>query len=322
MNNFKNEFAIGLGKSMKPLKNLFFALSSVGSAIAIGFILIGASGAAPSFAESPIIYTICFIIGLAVAIGIDFLLIGKAGKVGFAEIFALFSGKFYFTSFRKFFSLFMLILGFSGVVVSFLTSWYGSEMAATLSIKAPENNHGETVKIQRAQTVKAVKPYREAVKAVKVDIQKAIDTKVSNRLKNLAKRKDDVWAKGEIAKIEARVRKQYSAKLEAAESALRDAEKRETKYSQQIINSSLATIEANEIFRQNKVNATSIFIKLIGVLPLVLGVVLLLAEATSLVNSQIPEEEIKKQKEQKKRQNKAGQRSGDLLENICVENPS
>lgn len=291
---FKNTFATGIDGPVKTLVNIFFTVSSIGSGICLAWIAAGFVFPSATYKTHPALFVGAAIVGVVVASIIDFLIIKKIGRFAFAELLAWVSGKFAFTPQRRLNTIIFLSIAAFGIGISFITSYDGSSIAAgmapTLSASATTV---DVVKSERAALTKVLKPYRQAVKAVKSEIAGEIDAKTSAALKQLIS-EGNQWAKGEKAAIKSKVERKYYSKLAAAQQALQDAEAREQLRTDKAIAS--ASTQENEVKTANKERATIVSKLLIvmGVLPLIFGVLLLIAEANNLVTSQIPAKKEKK----------------------------
>jgi len=285
---FKNTFATGIDGPVKTLVNIFFTVSSIGSGICLAWIAAGFVFPSATYETHPALFVGATIAGVVVGSIVDFLVIKKIGRFAFAELLAWCSGKFEFTAQRKMNTIIFLSIAAFGVFLSFATSYDGSSIAAgmapTISTSA---STVDVVKSERAALASALSPYRKAVKSVKSEIKTAIDAKTSAALKQLISQGNQ-WAKGEKAKIKAGVERKYYSKLAAAQQALKDAEAREHGRTDKAIAS--ASTSENEAKAANKERATIVSKLLIvmGVLPLIFGVLLLIAEANNLVAAQIP----------------------------------
>lgn len=313
---FKNTFATGIDGPVKTLLNIFFTVSSIGSGVCLGYIAAGFVYPAATFETHTTLFVGAMIIGLITASLVDFLMIKKLGRFAFAELLAWCSGGFKFSAQRMMNTIIFLSIAIFGIGLSFITSYDGASIAAGMAPKlAASATTVEVVKSERAALSSALSPYRDAVKAVKSKIASEIDAKTSSALKGLIS-EGNQWAKGEKLKIEKAIERKYYSKLAAAQQALKDAEAREQLRTDKAIAS--ASTSENEVKAANKERQTIVskLLVAIGVLPLIFGVLLLVAEANNLVTQQMPDKE-----KPKPTGSQAGPRTGETIESLYA-NPS
>lgn len=313
---FKNTFATGIDGPVKTLLNIFFTASSIGSGVCLGYIAAGFVYPSATFETHTTLFVVAMIIGLITASLVDFLMIKRLGRFAFAELLAWCSSGFVFSTQRKLNTIIFLSIAIFGIGLSFVTSYDGASIAAGMAPKlAASATTVDVVKSERAALASALSPYRKAVKSVKSEIKTAIDAKTSAALKQLIN-EGNQWAKGEKAAIKSKVERKYYSKLAAAQQALQDAEAREQSRTDKAIAS--ASTSENEVKQANKERQTIVskLLVAIGVLPLIFGVLLLVAEGNNLVTQQMPE----KQK-QKPTGSNAGARTGETSIQNLYANP-
>ena len=282
---------------------MLFAASTLGSAVCLASILIAFVHPKATIYSDTLLWSFAIIAGLFVAALIDFVIIQKVGRFAVTEVIAWRSGAFYTPILRRINAVLISAIVAFGLFLSFVTSWDGASMAAgmapTFTAKSVASVTGE----QRKAVNEAVKPYRESVKSLEKRIGETVKVKTSGELSRLAA-SGNAWAKNEILKIEQQVARQYSKELARAKADLQAAEAREQNRADKVINS--IETEAAQVNQANRQRATIInkLLVFIGVLPLIFGFLLLVAECNTNVMLQLPQD-VK----QANAKQEAGQRS-------------
>jgi len=312
---FKNTFATGIDGPVKTLLNIFFTASSIGSGVCLGYIAAGFVYPEATFETHTALFVVAMIIGLITASLVDFLMIKRLGRFAFAELIAWCSSGFIFTAQRKLNTIIFLSIAIFGIGLSFVTSFDGANIAAGMApTLAASATTVDVVKSERAALSSAISPYRKAVKSVKSEIQQQVKLRTTALDALIAK--GNKWAPGEKARIIKVINAEYKTKLSAAEQALQDAEAREQSRTDKAIAS--ASTSENDVKAANKERETIVskLLVAIGVLPLIFGVLLLVAESNNLVTQQMPDKE-----KPKPTGNNAGQRTGENSIESLYANP-
>jgi hypothetical protein len=251
-----------------------------------------------------ILWAFAIIAGLVIASLIDFVIIQKVGRFAVTELIAWRSGAFYTPALRRINAVLISSIVLFGLFLSFITSWDGASLAAGMAPTFTPKSVSLVTNQERQAVNEAVKPYRDAVKGLEYKISETVKAKTSGGLSRLAGH-GNMWAKGEITKIEQAANREYAKELSNAKTALAKAEQREQNRADRVI-ASVETEATQAIQANNKrsivINKLLVFI---GVLPLIFGFLLLVAECNTFVMLQLPEDQQKQQN-----QGGAGQRSG------------
>lgn len=307
---FKNQHANGISKPMREVRDIFFSVSTFGSAICIAAIIASYVDPGSSITSNPLLWVPAVIIAGIVATIVDFKIIRKIGKFAITELIAWTSGQFYTPIQRKINTILFLSIVCFGVFVSFTTSFDGSRIAAGMAPAiSPGVSIGESVKSEREIVLKSLSPYKQAVNDIEKKITSETSVRTSGELKRLSSGGNQ-WAKNEIIRIGEKVNAKYLKELNAAKSALQAAELRENNRADKVIQETEQTVTKTNAANQERTGIIWWMLTSLGVLPLIFGVFLLIADCNNTVMMQIP-----KQQQQPKSESGAGQRS-DTFENI------
>ena len=294
---FKNQNANGISKPLSNLQNIFLSVSALGSGICIAAMIISFIAPESTIFDSPMIWVPALVLAIAIASTIDFVIIKKVGKFAITECIAWWSGAFHTTIHRKVNTVIFLSIVAFGLVLSFTTSWDGSNIAAGMAPTFTPQSLQSVTNAERETVKQALKPYREAVKSIENKISESVKVKTSGELKRLSNH-GNTWAKNEIAKIQDAVSRKYASELESAKIALAKAEDRENgRADKVIIHTEQATVQANKA-NTKRVGIIWKLLTAIGVLPLIFGFALLIADCNNTVTMQLPPEHIQKQQAQ------------------------
>ena len=293
-NQFKNHYANGISSPLSQVRNAFFSVSTIGTAVCIASIALSFAAPDATFTTHALHWIICIGLALIPASIIDFVIIQKIGRFAITELISWISGAFYTPILRKVNTAFFVLIAGFGIFLSFVSSWDGSAIAAGMAPTFSAASLPDVVNSERQAVKEAVKPYKEAVKGIENKIAEAVKLKTSGELTRLAGQ-GNVWAKNEIASISNAVSKQHYSELTKAKSALEAAESREYSRSDKVINSTeKQAVKATEV-NEKRSSVIWKMLAFIGVLPLIFGVFLLIAECNTIVMLQLPKEHVQKQ---------------------------
>ena len=312
---FNNTHASGLDKPMQTIENVFLSASTIGSTVCIASIGVSFVNPETTIFTHPLLWAPAIIIGFVIAYLIDFHVIKKVGKFAVTEFIAWLSGHFVTPILRRINTVMMMSVFAFGVFLSIVTSFYGSEITAKMAPTIIAESPGEEITEQRKAVKQALKPYTQAVKDVENKIAKEKKVKINSELRRLEKRGNQ-WAKNEILAIEKAIDKSYSRELDAAKTDLAKATEREEKRADIAIASVTSLVETTNEDNQKRSGIIWKMLAVLGVLPLIFGVIILVIGCNNSVMIQIPKEVQQEQVERaQNNQGGAGPRS-DNFQNL------
>lgn len=297
LGDYENPYLQDGISSLDTVSRACFWLSTISSAICIGYAGYEVSkGYLPAYFYDPANFSSYYGLMLAVGAGsfkvchlIDFYGIYKFVKLAVAEGVALASGRFEFTLIRIISLGIWSVVAAAFVFISFVTSYKGSDLVRIVS-KPKENKAIAQVEKLNSSSAKAISeavaPFQvryDAIAKRRDDELKAVG---SAELRKLAKDGNE-WAISELQTAEKRVRGKYDKELSAADAklqaALADAKANQDKRDAIVLSS--AESISRDYDDQN--GAMSIILLCAGVLPLVIGVLLISVEVMTTVVEQI-----------------------------------
>jgi hypothetical protein len=307
-NQFRNESAKGISKPLSQVENVFFAVSSIGTAICISAVLVSFVAPQTNIFSNPLLWAPFLAVSLVIASIIDFVIIKRIGRFAITEFLAWTSGAFYTPVQRKINTVLFLSIAIFGIVLSFISSYDGSSIAAGMAPTFSPANLSAVTNSERKAVNGIVSPYIAAVKAVENKITEAVKVKTSGELLRLSNGGNS-WAKNEIMKIKDAAAKKYKKELQVAQSNLAKVEQREQSRADKVINHTEIATKQADTANQKRVGVIWKLLTFIGVLPLIFGVFLLVADCNNFVMMQLPKEFVTEKAKTAGNQNGPGQRS-------------
>lgn len=287
MENFNNaDNQKAAQKSLGFAASACFTLSTLSSAVAIwsgvmAFLDSKFAGASSSLVLSGgafiLVGYFCYII--------DFFGISKVGRLFFTEIAAWVSKSFAKYSKLRFVAMFIwaaIFVSFS--LVSFATSYYGSDLVKNFAAPKLDVRQLQTISEKRLEADKTIATPFEARRTEVEKARKAELDAVGNKEMRKMAKDGDVWAIKELATAKAAINKKCDAKITAIDKDLRTDKAKFGATQDAIDKAQLSVVNANIEAQQSQVNAVGIVTLLFGVAPLIIGIILIGAMAVTEVS--------------------------------------
>jgi hypothetical protein len=205
---------------------------------------------------------------------IDFFGIEKFAKYTAFEIALLVSGNSIFTRWRKISLMFWSIVSAVFIAASFALSWYGAAIIAALS-SAPDKATVEMVQSTNKTTdTTAYSLELNTLKTLEARRDAELKTVGNSELRKLAKN-GNAWAVAELTALENSTRSKYDKQIATATETLRKAKTNADNGQSKTNNMMLSIAETVVDGAKTKAQAKRLFSVLFGVVPLIVGVVLL-----------------------------------------------
>jgi hypothetical protein len=274
-NNTSNQQAAQ--KSLHLAASACFALSTLSSAVAIwsgvmAFLDTKFAGASNSF----FIGAGAFAVVLYFCYMVDFFGISKVGKLFFTEVAAWASKAFVkYSTLRLIAMSLWAIIFFAFSLISFSTSYYGSDMAKSFATPKVDVSGLKSISSERAAAeAKITAPYAQRRDAI--EAQRAADLKGAGNveMKKLAGT-GNAWAVGEIEKSKSYINKKYDAQLVNIDKMVGKDKAVFAGTQDAVDKAQLAAITANIESQQSQANAVGIVTLAFGVAPLLIGILII-----------------------------------------------
>lgn len=286
-NNQKNQQAAQ--KSLSVAAAACFMLSTLSSAVAIwagaiAFLDTKFTDASSSFWISAGV----FLAVLYFCYMIDFFGISKVGKLFFTEIAAWASSAFARYSALRFISMGLwAVIFFSFSLISFATSYYGSDMVKSFAAPKLDTKELQAVSDKRqAAADKITAPFAERRAAIEASRKAELNAVGNKELRKLAN-SGNAWAVSELASAKKVVDSKFDKQLAAIDN---DERKERTNFAGvqgAIDKAQLSVIESNISTQQSQVNAVGIVTLAFGVFPLIIGILIIGVMAVTEVSEKV-----------------------------------
>jgi hypothetical protein len=285
--NFNNKYASGIRKPRRAIENAMLGISTITSGICLAGIAIQFISPGASFSSSPLLWALTMALGFSIAYVADFRINQWLGRFAITEIIAWMSGYFEIPMMRKINALIFGSIVAFGVFVSFVTSWDGSRITASMAPTVTPVMLSSVMQTERQMLNSELAPYRKSVSDIEGKIKAAVTARTSGELQRLSSQ-GNVWAKSEIQKISSDVERQYGKELAAAKTALGKAEEREQGRADKVLND--AEGRNKEVTAKNEERVSTIWniLTALGTLPLIFGMLLIVADCNETILAQKP----------------------------------
>lgn len=306
---FSNKYATGIRKPRRAIENAMLGISTITSGICLAGIAMQFISPGATFGTSPWLWAFTMVIGFGIAYVADFLINQRIGRFAMTELIAWGSGYFKFHPIRKLIAVIMASVVAFGVFVSFITSWDGSRITASMAPTVTPPMLSTVMQTERQVINSELAPYRKSVQDIEAKIKQSVSARTSGELQRLSAQ-GNAWAKSETAKITAEVERQYRSELAAAKTALAKAEEREQARADKVLTDTES--RNKEVTAKNEERSSVIWniLTALGTLPLIFGMLLVFVECNEMVLAQIPKDYDKAIG----RTQGAGQRTADDIE--------
>jgi maltodextrin utilization protein YvdJ len=286
-NNTKNQAAAQ--KSLSVAAAACFMLSTLSSSVAIwagamAFLDTKFTAASGSFWISAVVFLgvlyFCYMI--------DFFGISKVGKLFFTEIAAWASSAFAKYSALRFISMGLwAVIFFSFSLISFATSYYGSDMVKSFAAPKLDTKELQAVGDKRqAAADKVAAPFAERRAAIEAKKVSELKEPLDKQMRQLASAGDNLA----IKKVDAE-KKRITAKYDKQLAAIDNDERKErTSFAGMqgaIDKVQLSVIESNISSQQSQLNAVGIVTLAFGVFPLIIGILIIGVMAVTEVSEKV-----------------------------------
>jgi len=284
---FSNKYATGIKKPRRAIENSMLGISTITSGICLAGILIQFVAPGANFSTSPWLWALATALGFVFAWVADFLINQRLGRFAITELIAWFSGYFEIPLIRKVNAVIFASIVAFGVFVSFVTSWDGSRITASMAPTVTPVMLSSVMQTERQTLNSELAPYRKSVADIEGKIKAAVTARTSGELQRLSSQ-GNAWAKSEIQKISSEIERQYSKELAAAKTALAKSEEREQGRADKVLND--AEGRNKEVTAKNEERVSTIWniLTALGTLPLIFGMLLIVADCNETILAQKP----------------------------------